>query len=167
MSDNGRRDVPLSMELARELWTRQGRPGELILTNARSERIDSTWARKNVLKPAAKAAGVPWAGFHTFRHTCVDPVRQRQEPQAGADMARALRPAFTLRTYVHLIDDGLGDADFLDAAAWARGGATGGATRATRNEADAAPARAGKRLDRAIAANAGKAEQTHDGTHNR
>jgi len=23
-------------------------------------------------------------------------------------------PGFTLRTYVHLIDDGLGDADFLD-----------------------------------------------------
>ena len=25
-------------------------------------------------------------------------------------------PGFTLRTYVHLLDDGLGDAEFLDAA---------------------------------------------------
>jgi hypothetical protein len=28
-------------------------------------------------------------------------------------------PGFTLSRYVHLIDDGLGDADFLDAAKWA------------------------------------------------
>jgi hypothetical protein len=44
-------------------------------------------------------------------------------------------PGFTLRTYVHLIDDGLGDADFLDAAKWA-GGATRGATRATARQAN-------------------------------
>ena len=40
-------------------------------------------------------------------------------------------PGFTLRTYVHLIDDGLGDADFLDAAGWA----TPRATRATETQA--------------------------------
>ena len=39
-------------------------------------------------------------------------------------------PAFTLRVYVHLMDDGLGDADFLDAAKW-----SSGATRATRKQA--------------------------------
>jgi hypothetical protein len=33
-------------------------------------------------------------------------------------------PGFTLRTYVHLIDDGLGDADFLDAAKWSASSAT-------------------------------------------
>ena len=30
-------------------------------------------------------------------------------------MARPRRPAFTLRTYVHLMDEGIGDAAFLDA----------------------------------------------------
>lgn len=41
-------------------------------------------------------------------------------------------PGFTLRTYVHLIDDGLGDAYFLDAAGWA----TPWATRATETQAE-------------------------------
>jgi hypothetical protein len=44
-------------------------------------------------------------------------------------------PGFTLRTDVHLIDDGLGDADFLDQAKWARSGATRGATRGTEKQA--------------------------------
>jgi hypothetical protein len=37
-------------------------------------------------------------------------VKQVQEWLGHAD------PGFTLRTYVHLMDDGLGDADFLDRA---------------------------------------------------
>ena len=55
--------------------------------------------------------------FHTFRHTCASllfeagkDVKQVQEWLGHAD------PAITLRTYVHLMDDGLGDADFLDRA---------------------------------------------------
>jgi len=40
---------------------------------------------------------------------------------------------FTLRTCVHLIDDGLGDANFLDEAGWA----TRGATAATPKRANA------------------------------
>ena len=82
-----------------------------------------------MLKPAAIAAGlcVPrgvgrptaesWVSFHTFRHTCASllfeagkDVKQVQEWLGHAD------PGFTLRTYVHLMDDGLGDADFLDRA---------------------------------------------------
>jgi integrase len=35
-------------------------------------------------------------------------IRQVSEWLGHAD------PGFTLRTYVHLMDDGLGDADFLD-----------------------------------------------------
>jgi hypothetical protein len=55
--------------------------------------------------------------FHTFRQTCASllfaegkNVKQVQEWLGHAD------PGFTLRTYVHLLDDGLGDADFLDEA---------------------------------------------------
>jgi integrase len=78
-----------------------------------------------VLKPAAKAAGLTverdgelgaWVTFHTFRHTCASflfeagrNVRQVAEWLGHAD------PAYTLRRYVHLLDAGLGDADFLDA----------------------------------------------------
>ena len=81
-----------------------------------------------MLKPAAAAVGlttdvagkdepVPWVSFHTFRHTCASllfaegkNVKQVQEWLGHAD------PGFTLRTYVHLLDEGLGDADFLDEA---------------------------------------------------
>ncbi len=65
--------------------------------------------------PAAEGLGLGWIGFHTFRHTCASllfdhgrNVKQVQEWLGHAD------PGFTLRTYVHLLDDGLGSADFLD-----------------------------------------------------
>jgi integrase len=53
---------------------------------------------------------VEWASFHTFRHTCASllfdsgrNIRQVCDWLGHAD------PAFTLRTYVHLIDGGLGE----------------------------------------------------------
>ena len=55
----------------------------------------------------------------TFRHTCASMlfeagrnVKQVQEWLGHAD------PGFTLRTYVHLMDAGVGDADFLDQAVY-------------------------------------------------
>jgi hypothetical protein len=66
---------------------------------------------------AGKDDSAPWASFHTFRHTCASllftegrNVKQVQEWLGHAD------PGFTLRTYVHLLDEGLSDADFLDEA---------------------------------------------------
>ena len=64
----------------------------------------------------SNAVGLSWVSFHTFRHTCAPllfaggkDVKQVQEWLGHAD------PGFTLRTYVHLMDEGLGSADFLDA----------------------------------------------------
>jgi integrase len=55
--------------------------------------------------------------FHTFRHTCASllfdegrNVKQVAEWLGHAD------PSFTLRRYVHLMDEGIGDARFLDEA---------------------------------------------------
>ena len=52
--------------------------------------------------------------------------RVRTEPRSSRrELRPPLDPAFTLRTYVHLIDTGLGGADFLDAAvgnSWATQG---------------------------------------------
>src|SRR6476619_4146709 len=73
-SEYGRRDIPLSTRLARELWSRQGRGRGAGLQSVRGCRVDRDWLWKNVLKPTAKKAGVPWAGFHTFRHTCASIV---------------------------------------------------------------------------------------------
>ena len=60
-------------------------------------------------------AGLPWVTFHTFRHTCASllfevgrDVKQVQEWLGHTD------PGFTLRTYVHLLDSGVGDAAFFD-----------------------------------------------------
>jgi integrase len=69
-----------------------------------------------VLAPAREAAGVDWASFHTFRHTCASLAFEagRNIAQMSAWLGHA-DPSFTLRTYVHLMDEGLGDATFMDA----------------------------------------------------
>ena len=78
------------------------------------------------MKPAARAAGlvierdgerVPWVSFHSFRHTCASLLfEQGRNVKQVADWLGHADPSFTLRTYVHLLDAGVGDADFLDEA---------------------------------------------------
>ena len=119
-SEQGSRDIPLSTELARTLWTQRGRDDELIFTSMRGCQLDRDWLWKNVLKPTAKTAGVPWAGFHTFRHTCASILfAEGKNPKQVQMWLGHSDPGFTLRTYVHLIDDGMGSADFFDATEWA------------------------------------------------
>jgi integrase len=119
-SDGGRRDIPLSTGMAarllahrRDTYGGQGRP--VFASRAGTELLSSNVYRR-VLQPARDAVGLPWVSFHTFRHTCASllfasgkNVKQVQEWLGHAD------PGFTLRTYVHLLDEGLGDADFMDA----------------------------------------------------
>jgi integrase len=114
---NGRRDVPLSTGMARKLWTAKPAAGAVAMftTRNRTRYLDRNVRR--VLDRATESAGVPWVTFHTFRHTCASmlfeggkDIKQVSEWLGHAD------PAFTLRTYVHLMDGGLGDAEFLDTA---------------------------------------------------
>lgn len=129
-SGHSRRDVPLSAGMAERLRAhrRDSYTGDVAPVFA--TRVGTELSRPNVsgrvLKPAAEAVGlvrardgemVPWPSFHTFRHTCASllfdsgkNVKQVQEWLGHSD------PGFTLRTYVHLLDEGLGDAEFLDAA---------------------------------------------------
>jgi integrase len=60
--------------------------------------------------PAAQEAGVPWIGFHTFRHTCASMLfdRGRNAKQVQRWLGHH-SPAYTLATYVHLLEDELGD----------------------------------------------------------
>ena len=54
---------------------------------------------RRVLKPAAEEAGVPWAGFHTLRHTCAS--RLFAQGRNAVQVQRWLghhSPAFTLAT---------------------------------------------------------------------
>jgi integrase len=88
-----------------------------LFTTPTGERLRRENVYRRVLLPAAKSAGVEWAAFHTFRHTCASMlfdggknIKQVQE-WLGHHSA-----TFTLATYVHLMDDGLGDAGAVDAA---------------------------------------------------
>ena len=87
---------------------------------------------RDVLIPTREALGMDWVTFHTFRHTCASllfsedrNIKQVQKWLGHAD------PSFTLKTYVHLMDEGIGDAAFLDGAVAVVGSERQGNTRAT------------------------------------
>lgn len=122
-SSTGVRQVPLSTATCRRLWRRQGSPDALLFTGPRGGHVDRRWLARGVLDPATEAAGVPWVSFHTFRHTCASVLfAAGKSPKQVQVWLGHSDPAFTLRVYVHLLDDGLGSADFLDGATWATNG---------------------------------------------
>jgi integrase len=107
----GRRSLPISLELAdrlRELAAGRGET-ELLFRGAHGAALRPGNLRYRVLIPAARRAGVPWARFHTLRHTCAAMLID-----AGASPLRLQRwmghhsAAFTLDTYGHLLRDDLG-----------------------------------------------------------
>jgi integrase len=65
---------------------------------------------RRFLEPAAEEAGVPWASFHSFRHTAASLLFER-----GANVKQVQRflghadPSLTLRTYIHLLGDDIGE----------------------------------------------------------
>ena len=64
---------------------------------------------RRVLKPAREAACLGWVGFHAFRHTCASMLFA--EGRNAVQVQRWLghhSAAFTLATYVHLLDGDLG-----------------------------------------------------------
>lgn len=112
---HSRRDVPIAAELVDGLRARRARadrPGDddLVFANRDGGALHVGNLRRRVLKPAAEEAGASWAGFHTFRHTFASMMFER-----GANAVRVQRwlghhsPAFTLATYVHLLDGDLGE----------------------------------------------------------
>ena len=115
---NGRRDLALPSDLARALCVRcQGAdPDAPLFATRTGSRLSDGGLRRRVLAPAGKAAGVPWIGFHTFRHTCASRLLagRKNIAQVSKWLGHA-NPAFTLRTYVHLMDEGLGDVEFMAA----------------------------------------------------
>jgi integrase len=118
-SRHARRELPLSAGMAERLtahrrvhYRGEGAP---VFASAAGTELSRPNVAGRVLKPAAEAVALPWVSFHTLRHTCASllfaggkNVKQVQEWLGHAD------PGFTLRAYVHLMDEGLGDADFLD-----------------------------------------------------
>jgi integrase len=117
---NGRRDIPLSPQSSQALWRLcAGREADspLFATRTGSRYLDGN-LRRDALMPAAQSAGVPWAGFHTLRHTCASRLFEngRNIAQVSKWLGHA-DPSFTLRTYVHLMDEGVGAALSVDGLA--------------------------------------------------
>lgn len=135
-SAHARREIPLSSGMKQRLLERRRDafkgPDSPVFGTTLGQVHNPSNVRGRVLLPMTKAAGFgetvevevkgkkkqqwrTWVTFHTFRHTCASllfeagkDVKQVQEWLGHSD------PGFTLRTYVHLMDEGLGDADFLD-----------------------------------------------------
>jgi integrase len=117
-SKYGRRKVPLSEGMARDLearWLLVDNVEGLVFPSSAGTVIDSSKLMSRVLKKAGRRAGVPWVGFHTFRHTCATTLFRRglNAKQVQVWLGHH-SPAFTLATYVHFLDDDLPSADFLD-----------------------------------------------------
>jgi integrase len=113
-SRHSRRDVPISHTLVRALRSHQQQSEWRDATDPVFPTTTGTVMAPNnlsrrVLKPAAEEAGAPWAGFHTFRHTCATLLFA--EGRNAVQVQRWLghhSPAFTLATYVHLLDGDIG-----------------------------------------------------------
>ncbi|UTI63864.1 site-specific integrase [Paraconexibacter antarcticus] len=110
-SRHGRRTIPISRDLAERLTVLAADRAEteLLFVGAQGAALRPGNLRYRVVIPAAERAGVPWARFHTLRHTCAALLID-----AGASPLRLQRwmghhsAAFTLDNYGHLIDDSLG-----------------------------------------------------------
>ena len=117
-SRSGKREVPLSPGMAERLRAKgaAGYPEEApVFSTTTGTELSRPNVAGRILKPAAATAQVPWASFHSFRHTCASMLfEEGRNVKQVAEWLGHADPAFTLRTYVHLLDDGVGDADFFD-----------------------------------------------------
>ncbi len=111
-SPHSRRDLPISLELADRLRALTvGRASDaLVFESPYGGPYDPAHLYNRVLRPACSEAGVAWAAFHTFRHTVAS--RMFASGRTAVQVQHWLghhSAAFTLRTYVHLLDaDDLG-----------------------------------------------------------
>ena len=104
--------------MAQTLWPLVGGhdADELLFVSETGRMIDQSNLTSRVLKPAARRAGVPWASYHTFRHTAASAFFRAGWNAKQVQLVLGHHsPAFTLATYVHLIPDDLPDASFFDA----------------------------------------------------
>ena len=110
-SRSGKRAEPIDFTLVRKLRAARGEHEErdLVFASERGTPLDYGNLHARVLSPTVEEAGVPWAGFHSLRHTCAS--RLFAAARNAVQVQRWLghhSPAFTLSVYVHLLNDDLG-----------------------------------------------------------
>lgn len=120
-SKYGKRDVPLDAGVVGELRQHRTAAGlsggdDLVFAARNGAPLRQENVRRRVLRPAAEEACVPWIGFHTFRHTCASLLFARGKNAKQVQRWLGHHAAsFTLDTYTHLLDDGVGEGLDLDA----------------------------------------------------
>ena len=113
-SRHGRRDIPIPDDLALALidarrLTEWPQDTDYVFSSMTGAPFDPGNVFGRVLRPTGAQAGVPWVGFHTFRHTCASLLIA-----VGRNILQVSRwlghgePGFTLRQYGHLMDEGVG-----------------------------------------------------------
>jgi integrase len=119
----GLRDIPLSPGIAFRLRAHRGDAldDSHVFASSDGTRVDRRNVYNRVLGPAAARAGYPWVTLHTFRHTCASILFAPADRGGGGKNVKQVQvwlghhsPAFTLQQYVHLVDTGVGSADFFD-----------------------------------------------------
>ena len=119
----GVRTVPLDANMLRELSDLRKRTSwhldhDHVFSSARGTALDGSNVLERMMKPAAVAAGVPWAHLHTLRHTCATRLfRSGWNAKQVQMMLGHHSPAFTLATYVHLMPEDLPTPSFGGAVA--------------------------------------------------
>lgn len=109
-SRHSKRDVPIPRDLTDRLAALGTAQDGLVFRSAAGSVLDPDNLATRVLAQACTAAGVAWAGFHTFRHTVAS--RLFAEGRNVVQVQRWLghhSASFTLDTYVHLLDNDLGE----------------------------------------------------------
>jgi integrase len=114
-SKHGRRSVPLGQELVSALRERRKHTDwagedDLVFPAVNGQPLIQSNLYRDALKLPREEAGVPWVGAHSFRHTCASMLFA--EGRNAVQVQRWLghhSPAFTLATYVHLLDGDLGE----------------------------------------------------------
>lgn len=115
----GLRTIPLAERIAEPLRHQRDAiepvPSRPVFATDQGGFLDAHNLRHRVLAPAVREAGLDGVSFHTLRHTCASLLFE-----AGKNAKQVQTwlghhdPGFTLSTYIHLLDQGLGDVDFID-----------------------------------------------------
>src|SRR5205814_9203938 len=85
-------------------------PASPLFTTLARGRLDRDNIFKRVIRPAAEELGQPWVGWHTLRHTCASRLfrRGRNAKQVQRWLGHS-SASFTLDTYVHMLEGGIGE----------------------------------------------------------
>lgn len=122
-SEAGRRDVPIPAALLADLELARGTAmhvGEtdFVFATATGRPLGEDNAHHRAIKPAATAAGVPWAAFHDLRRAAITRwIHSGLSPKVVQRMAGHHDPAFTLKVYAKLREGDLPDGDRLGLSA--------------------------------------------------